>query len=53
MKKFTLFIVMFFSVYMNAQETKTLQNSLVKAKQEHKSKVDPQAAEIANQKRQP
>ncbi len=27
---------MFFSVYMNAQETKTLQNSLVKAKQEHK-----------------
>ncbi|MCZ8088978.1 MAG: thioredoxin family protein [Flavobacterium sp.] len=36
MKKFTLFIVMFFSVYMNAQETKTLQNSLVKAKQEHK-----------------
>lgn len=27
---------MFFSFYMNAQETKTLQNSLVKAKQEHK-----------------
>lgn len=36
MKKITLFIVLLFSVYMNAQETKTLQNSFSQAKQEHK-----------------
>lgn len=36
MKKITLFIVLLFSVYMNAQETKTLQNSFDQAKQEHK-----------------
>jgi thioredoxin-related protein len=36
MKKITLFIVLFFSVLINAQETKTLQNSFNQAKQEHK-----------------
>lgn len=36
MKKITLFIVLLFSVLINAQETKTLQNSFSQAKQEHK-----------------